>query len=172
MIAAAMEDKKTVKKSDDLNDPQKGSAHDDKDESTGRKTITDNSSDIGIEIQNEVFFPPVIKKRIERYEGCMRFKCANYTQPHCQDNFADTDYTGENPPCCSHVLRDMIRTMDDALFDGLGLEYFAGYGTLLGLIRNDHVIPWVSRELSLPFFLCPLMYKNLILIAFLYTDVR
>ena len=126
---------------------------DDKDESTDEKTTDHPSSDIGNEIQNtnEVFFPPVIKRRISRYEGCMRFTCANYTQPHCQDNFAETDYKGDNPPCCSHVLRDMIRTIDDALFDGLGLEYFAGYGTLLGLVRNDHVLPWVSKRKALFF---------------------
>ncbi|KAL7533837.1 hypothetical protein ACHAXR_005480 [Thalassiosira sp. AJA248-18] len=102
-------------------------------------------------IPRKVTFPPIKQawtgefaaKRMSRYEGCMRFKCANYTEPHCQDNFADTDYTGGNPPCCTHVLRDMIRTVDDALC-GLGLEYFAGYGTLLGLIRDDHVIPWTA----------------------------
>jgi len=101
-----------------------------------------------------VTFPPIKKNakdgldfghhRLARYEGCLRYECAEHTEPHCRDNdFAETDYTGEHPPCCKHILRDMIRVIDEAM-SALGLEYFAGYGSLLGLVRNDYVIPWTA----------------------------
>lgn len=38
----------------------------------------------------------------------------------------------------------MIRVIDDTFFGEMDLEYFAAYGTLLGLIRNDHIIPWTA----------------------------
>jgi hypothetical protein len=82
--------------------------------------------------------------RVARYDGCMRFMCSKATSAHCQDHRAETVYDHPtNPPCCTHILRDMIRVTDEAL-GSLNLEYFAAYGTLLGLVRNDHVIPWTA----------------------------
>lgn len=80
----------------------------------------------------------------KRHDGCMRFKCSAAKEAHCQDHYAETDYDHpNNPPCCTHILRDMLKLVDTAL-GSLDLEYFTVYGTLLGLVRNDHVIPWTA----------------------------
>ena len=59
------------------------------------------------------------------------------------DNYDETNYNGPEPPCCVHILRDMARTFDETMC-GLGLEYVATFGTLLGLVRSDRMIPWTS----------------------------
>jgi len=109
-----------------------------------------------------VTFPPISSRtRIKRYDGCLRYKCANYQEPHCRDNnFAATDYDGFQPPCCFHILRDMIREIDDAMCT-LGLEYYAAYGTLLGLVRDDHVIPWTAdNDFVVSFAVAVEMYER------------
>jgi len=112
-----------------------------------KELIIDNSCKKSrqMPIPPKVIFPEIQgKSRIDRYDGCLRYECAKSTDLHCQDNFAPTNYSeGSKPPCCAHILRDIIQLVDQALCD-LGLEYFASYGTLLGLVRNDHVIPWTA----------------------------
>jgi len=71
---------------------------------------------------------------------CLTFKCT--TSDSC-DNYLPTNYDGPNPPCCNNVLRDMARIFDDTMCD-LGLDYVAAFGTLLGLVRSDRLIPWTS----------------------------
>eukprot|EP00585_Thalassiosira_rotula_P013498 CAMPEP_0196132254 /NCGR_PEP_ID=MMETSP0910-20130528/1960_1 /TAXON_ID=49265 /ORGANISM="Thalassiosira rotula, Strain GSO102" /LENGTH=321 /DNA_ID=CAMNT_0041391851 /DNA_START=124 /DNA_END=1089 /DNA_ORIENTATION=+ len=75
--------------------------------------------------------------------GCLDFQC-NKDIDVC-DNILPTNYDGTKPPCCSHILRDMARTFDGVM-SKLGLQYFLGFGTLLGLIRSDKVIPWTADD--------------------------
>ena len=72
---------------------------------------------------------------------CLSFKC-NKNVTHC-DNELPTNYDGPEPPCCAHLLRDMSRIFDDAMCS-LGLDYLASFGTLLGFVRSDRIIPWTS----------------------------
>lgn len=72
---------------------------------------------------------------------CLDFKCNN-DHSLC-DNTLQTNYDNPDgtPPCCTHILRDMLRAFDKSMTT-LGLDYFVGFGTLLGLIRSGRVIPW------------------------------
>ena len=72
---------------------------------------------------------------------CMDFKC-NKNVEEC-DNTESTTYIDPDGPCCTHILRDMLRTFDDSM-STLGLDYFIGFGTLLGLTRSGKVIPWTA----------------------------
>lgn len=80
-----------------------------------------------------------------KYEACLRFECDWTDHDRCDAMTGPTTYDDPSgrPPCCVHILRDMARAFDDAMCS-LGLEYFAMYGTLLGLVRNDRLIPWTS----------------------------
>jgi len=74
--------------------------------------------------------------------GCIDFTCT-HDVALC-DTIDETDY--ENPPgpdgpCCTHILRDMLRVFDESMV-GFGLDYFLGFGTLLGFVRSGRVIPW------------------------------
>jgi len=71
--------------------------------------------------------------------NCLSFNCTKNTIK-C-DNTLPTNYDGSEPPCCTHILRDMARTFDDAMCS-LGFDYTASFGTLLGLTRSDRFIPW------------------------------
>ncbi|KAK1746860.1 hypothetical protein QTG54_002204 [Skeletonema marinoi] len=71
--------------------------------------------------------------------NCLFFECTNDVN-EC-DNGDPTNYDGPKPPCCTHVLRDMHRIFDDEMCS-LGLDYFAAFGSLLGLRRADRFIPW------------------------------
>eukprot|EP00574_Skeletonema_japonicum_P001212 CAMPEP_0201739026 /NCGR_PEP_ID=MMETSP0593-20130828/45557_1 /ASSEMBLY_ACC=CAM_ASM_000672 /TAXON_ID=267983 /ORGANISM="Skeletonema japonicum, Strain CCMP2506" /LENGTH=331 /DNA_ID=CAMNT_0048233263 /DNA_START=61 /DNA_END=1056 /DNA_ORIENTATION=- len=71
--------------------------------------------------------------------NCLLFDC-NQDVTEC-DNGDATDYNGDKPPCCTHVLRDMLRIFDEEMC-ALGLDYYAAFGTLLGLRRADRFIPW------------------------------
>lgn len=99
--------------------------------------------------------------RAARWDGCMRFLCAKAEAPHCHDHRAETNYHHPtDPPCCTHILRDMIRLTDAAL-SSMNLEYFAMYGTLLGLVRNGHVIPWTAdNDFAMSFEVHEEMVRN------------
>jgi UDP-sugar transporter A1/2/3 len=71
--------------------------------------------------------------------NCLLFDC-NQDVAEC-DNENETNYNGEKPPCCTHVLRDMTRIFDEELC-ALGIDYHVAFGTLLGLRRADRFIPW------------------------------
>jgi hypothetical protein len=73
---------------------------------------------------------------------CIDFQCSSDIE--LCDNIQRTNYAWDDnatPPCCTHILRDMLRTFD-VIMATLGLDYFIGFGTLLGLIRSGRVIPW------------------------------
>ena len=54
------------------------------------------------------------------------------------------------PICCSAVLGKMLRDFKWAL-NTLGLEYPVVYGTLLGAVRSQAVIPWTHDiDIALP----------------------
>ncbi|KAL7425874.1 hypothetical protein ACHAXM_000492 [Skeletonema potamos] len=71
--------------------------------------------------------------------NCLFFDC-NHDINEC-DNGDATNYDGPKKPCCTHILRDMNRIFDEEMCR-LGLDYAAGFGTLLGLVRADRFIPW------------------------------
>ena len=71
--------------------------------------------------------------------NCLSFDC-NQDVNEC-DNGDVTNYDGPKPPCCTHVLRDMTRIFDEEMCS-LGLDYFAAFGSLLGLRRSDKFMPW------------------------------
>lgn len=80
----------------------------------------------------------------QRWNSCLQYRCDwNTNHTHC-DSFGPTIYNDPfNPPCCVHILRDMAAAFD-AVMCKLGFEYFSSYGMLLGLVRNDKLIPWTS----------------------------
>ena len=76
-----------------------------------------------------------------KYDACLQYECARGDR--CRDGAAPARYDGDDPPCCLHVLRDMAAAFEAAMCE-LGLEYFAAYGMLIGLIRQDQLIPWTA----------------------------
>lgn len=88
---------------------------------------------------------PSSGRQNSKYQSCLQFKCDwnSTANTHC-DSFGPTIYTDpSNPPCCVHILRDMAAAFD-AVMCKLGFEYFSSFGMLLGLVRNDKLIPWTS----------------------------
>jgi len=74
--------------------------------------------------------------------NCLKFECDRDID-RC-DTMELTNYDDpSSKPCCVHVLRDMAKAFDDVMCE-LGLEYYASYGMLLGLIRADKLIPWTA----------------------------
>jgi hypothetical protein len=98
---------------------------------------------------------------------CLYFNCTKDNVTRC-DNTLATNYEGypvhdgsydgssdgydssnndttdtRDPPCCTHILRDMSRGFDQEMCR-LGLDYAAVFGTLLGLKRADRLIPWTG----------------------------
>ena len=73
--------------------------------------------------------------------NCLKFECDRDID-RC-DTMELTNYEGPTKPCCVHILRDMAKAFDDVMCE-LGLEYYASYGMLLGLIRADKLIPWTA----------------------------
>ena len=59
------------------------------------------------------------------------------------DNMHPNNYDGPNPPCCTHILRDLIHIFDETM-STLGLDYVVSFGTLLGLTRSDKIVPWTG----------------------------
>jgi len=81
------------------------------------------------------------KTHKEIWSHCLVFKCLK-DEAKC-DNIDPTNFDSPEPPCCTHLLRDMAREFDRVMCY-LGLEYIPAYGMLLGLVRGDRVIPWTS----------------------------
>ena len=76
-----------------------------------------------------------------KMSNCLFYDC-NKDVAEC-DNKLPTNFDGPKPPCCTHILRDMSRTFDEAMCS-LGLDYSAVFGTLLGFRRGDRLIPWTG----------------------------
>jgi len=88
--------------------------------------------------------PPVDHKKMENHlaeANCLFFKCTK-SVAEC-DNNNPTEYDGDKPPCCVHILRDAGRLFD-AEMCRIGLDYTTAFGTLLGLMRSDRLIPWTG----------------------------
>ena len=88
--------------------------------------------------------PPIDHNQIEtsiHKAGCLFFQCEK-NATLC-DNSNPTNYNGDKPPCCVHILRDIAREFD-AEMCRIGVDYIATFGTLLGLIRSDRIIPWTG----------------------------
>lgn len=82
-----------------------------------------------------------MKGQFSDISPCLDFQCT--TDISLCDNTFQTNYDSLDgtPPCCTHILRDMLRIFDESM-STLGLEYFVGFGTMLGLVRAGRVIPW------------------------------
>jgi hypothetical protein len=68
------------------------------------------------------------------------------------DTRLPTNFSGdkEHPPCCSHLLRDMLLEVTQ-FFKQNDIEYFAHFGTLLGLVREKRVLLWtLDLDLAMP----------------------
>lgn len=88
--------------------------------------------------------PPADHNQIEtsiHNAGCLFFQC-DKNATLC-DNNNPTEYNSNKPPCCVHILRDVAREFD-AEMCRIGVDYIATFGTLLGLIRSDRLIPWTG----------------------------
>jgi len=92
-------------------------------------------------------------QKFDRTEGrwgnwCSAFKCDwNIENCHPKD---PTNYRGDNPPCCTHLLRDMLVQFVTFLEEH-NIEYMLTYGTLLGAYRDEMIIPWTAdTDLALP----------------------
>lgn len=75
--------------------------------------------------------------------NCRPLKC-NKDEFSC-DNTLPTNYDGPKPPCCTHILRDLVYIFDKTM-STLGLDYVVSFGTLLGLVRSDKIIPWTEDD--------------------------
>ena len=66
------------------------------------------------------------------YKGCMKDtkRCKFWTQQNYM-----------MPPCCTNHLKELLFYITD-LFDKHHITYFIYYGTLLGCIRHNGLIPW------------------------------
>jgi len=73
--------------------------------------------------------------------GCFPYTC--HKNINTCDNTHATNFDGPDPPCCTHILRDIAREFDIGMCK-LGLDYAAAFGTLLGLTRSDRLIPWTA----------------------------
>jgi len=92
-------------------------------------------------------------QKFERTEGrwgnwCSAFKC-DWNIENCHPK-EPTNYRGVNPPCCTHLLRDMLVQFVTFL-ENHDIEYMLTYGTLLGAYRDEMIIPWTAdTDLALP----------------------
>jgi len=85
----------------------------------------------------------VPKKDLYLEAGCIPFHCdatsEKCSQPHSLDHASDI------LPCCADLLREML--IDLVNFFTLNeFGYYATMGTLLGIVRNDYVIPWTADQ--------------------------
>jgi len=74
-------------------------------------------------------------------DSCIDFQCTSDVEKCNNVHLTNYDNSNGEPPCCTHILRDMLHTFDTEM-SNIGINYFVGFGTLLGLIRNELVIPW------------------------------
>ena len=97
------------------------------------------------------FIGEVYKTSAQRHlqdANCLNFSCSK-DESEC-DNTSATDYEGPGPPCCVHILRDMAQIFDETMCN-LGLDYSAGFGTLLGFVRGGRLIPWtIDNDYIIP----------------------
>lgn len=90
------------------------------------------------QIQNIQVSPAVCYKslgaewlHITDWENCLKFQ----TTTDCTES--DPDY----PPCTAKVLKYMLFSFREIMED-LDLEYWIAFGTLLGAVRDQKIIPW------------------------------
>ncbi len=90
-----------------------------------------------------------LNKRLEE-ANCLDFACSK-NETLCENTAnVTTNYDGPEPPCCIHILRDMARIFDETMFN-LRLDYSAGFGSLLGIIRENRFIPWtIDNDYIIP----------------------
>eukprot|EP00584_Thalassiosira_punctigera_P007220 CAMPEP_0172536170 /NCGR_PEP_ID=MMETSP1067-20121228/7974_1 /TAXON_ID=265564 ORGANISM="Thalassiosira punctigera, Strain Tpunct2005C2" /NCGR_SAMPLE_ID=MMETSP1067 /ASSEMBLY_ACC=CAM_ASM_000444 /LENGTH=807 /DNA_ID=CAMNT_0013321197 /DNA_START=113 /DNA_END=2533 /DNA_ORIENTATION=- len=92
---------------------------------------------------------PWLEENFSDISQCVTFQCSSDLD--LCDNALETNYDGPDskPPCCTHILRDMLRDFDIAM-QNLMLNYFVGFGTLLGLVRGGRVVPWtIDNDITL-----------------------
>jgi len=86
---------------------------------------------------------PTSERGIYVDAGCFHFHC-DASVPRC-DSDGGPDWDGPDPPCCSHILREMVIDLV-MFFTRYRFVYYASMGTLLGIIRKDRVIAWTADQ--------------------------
>jgi hypothetical protein len=74
--------------------------------------------------------------RAIRFSDSDPTRCATATPDHIDPKAAQA-------PCFTHALRDMLRVLTQT-FDQHKIEYLAGFGSLLGAMREQQIIPWTT----------------------------
>ena len=72
----------------------------------------------------------------------MRFPC-NHRFEYRNDCTEEDMNDEEQPPCQRAVLRDLIFVMTD-LLEKANIRHWISYGTLLGAMRDQKIIPWTA----------------------------
>jgi len=70
---------------------------------------------------------------VHPWERCMRFHVRHECEPGSPGDV----------PCIVDVLGDMVLAISEA-FEKAKLTHFIAYGTLLGAVRNQKIIPWTT----------------------------
>src|SRR5690606_21467230 len=86
-----------------------------------------------------------VKHSLEKYRWnvCFPFRCSR--EKICEHTSYRWNQT--QPPCCTDVMRWMLEDIDD-FFKSYNISYFLTFGTLLGAIRNQSMIPW-TRDIDI-----------------------
>eukprot|EP01128_Nolandella_sp_AFSM9_P001601 TRINITY_DN1182_c0_g1_i1.p1 TRINITY_DN1182_c0_g1~~TRINITY_DN1182_c0_g1_i1.p1 ORF type:complete len:261 (-),score=32.91 TRINITY_DN1182_c0_g1_i1:38-820(-) len=91
--------------------------------------------------------------------NCARFITRPVSDEGCH-GWEETNYDGPEPPCFTHVLRDMMREISAFLIE-YNVEHYFGWGSLLGLVREDKLIPWTAdNDLMIPYTELARFYQN------------
>jgi lipopolysaccharide cholinephosphotransferase len=69
----------------------------------------------------------------------------------------DKRKSAEDPPCSAEILKEMLILIVKALEEAQ-VNYWVSYGTLLGAVRNQTIIPWTA---DIDFVIKGEEYKNL-----------
>jgi len=84
------------------------------------------------------------RRAIEQdWATCARFDCIRDEILCFNTNPTDLSKDRSHPPCCSHLLRDMLLDIKPWLIKWK-VEFWAHFGTLLGMVRDQTVFSWTA----------------------------
>ena len=69
-----------------------------------------------------------------------------------------SEFTTDNVSCCASILKNALLFID-TFFEVHNLSYVIIYGTLLGAVRNNTIIPW-TRDIDVGYFNRTLMFTE------------
>jgi len=78
----------------------------------------------------------------QHWSSCSLFYCERDIEK-CGYDPSPTTLCGDKPPCCTHLLRDMLN-ITDIVFKEFGISYFLTWGSALGAMRDKAIIPWTA----------------------------